>query len=1157
LLDLTAGGAAPQASGGIDRLSPSAHSPGSFEFDSSGDVGVRITAQDVMALGSPLVSLGFKQIAAEPSLHFVDGYLPIGAIDSLESLTADGLLGAMPLYRPITSTGSVTSEGDSILEADRLRAATGYTGAGVTVGVLSDSYNALGGASSDVASGDLPPNVNVLQDPTSGTDEGRAMLQIVHDVAPDANLAFATAYPDESVFAQNIQKLAAPVAIGGAGANVIVDDVVYYDEPFFQDGIVAQAINNVVASGVSYFSAAGNSKDQAYESTNVTFYSDTIPGISAAAGSYYNFNPTGAAADKQTITVGGNDQLRLSLQWAQPYYTVNGVTTDLNLYLLDHTTGAVIASSTMDNIANQTPFETAVINNGSSPVQIDVVISKVAGPVPSRIKYVNYGNIATFNDFATNSPTIVPHAAAAGAMAVAAAAFFDQRSVESFSSEGPATILFDSSGNLLGSPQIRSKPDITAIDGVSNTFFGIPYFNSPYPNFFGTSAAAPHAAAVAALIKQAHPSWSPSQIYTAMKSTADPNISGTPGDSNYVGAGLIDAYRAITGASVDGTLSTGDGFESGFLGQSWQTYNSGSGRTVVQSGNGPSSGVYQLVLDSNTDGWNFPTLNEAILHVNAAGYSSVTLSFDEKIFSGPLGSSQTFPPMPASFSGHGNYDGVALSVDGINWYRIVSLTGANSTTTYQTEMFNLTQVAAAAGLTLTADTQIKFQHYDQYSFTAPDGGMAFDNVGFTFQPAALALSGPAFYLKLHADLQHLDIWTNTTGTGTVSQSVLLSTFSAVNITGTSSDDSVTIDFTAGDPLNLAGLSDDGMTGNNQVKIIGESAANDTVTVSATVATVAGTFAPTPITYANISTITFNGGSGNNTLTQTAQPGGGAKLVFANMTAADTLNIKAGTFTFPAPAAVGSPTASMLGTLSIGLGAEAMLAAPVNHASRAVLVLSNLSIAGSTNGWLGTLDVGGNDLVVHGGASAAAIRDTLTNQIHSGLQAGALPLWTGTGLDSSDAAADPTGTKAIGILFNDNGSGTRLYGAGTAHGLFDGLDVASTDVLIKSTFFGDTDLSGSDNAADYSAIDNGYAMHLTGWSNGDMNGDGTVNAADYSLTDIAYAFQSAAGAPLAAVANVPDAPVTPLIAPTPLPPSPVPANLQDLSSPLGSAPALLG
>ncbi len=181
---------------------------------------------------------------------------------------------------PITATtsscpGSVISEGDTQLGAPAARANFGVDGSGVTVGILSDSFDNSGAttnAAADVASGDLPGTggpcgttpVNVLEDSYSqaqgATDEGRAMAQIVHDLAPGASLAFATAFfnSSELPFADNVRRLAAPVASGGAGARVIVDDVAYLDEPFFQDGPVAVAVKDVTDAGASYFSAAGN-----------------------------------------------------------------------------------------------------------------------------------------------------------------------------------------------------------------------------------------------------------------------------------------------------------------------------------------------------------------------------------------------------------------------------------------------------------------------------------------------------------------------------------------------------------------------------------------------------------------------------------------------------------------------------------------------------------------------------------------------------------------------------------------------------------------------------------------------------------------------------------------------------------------------------------
>ena len=197
---------------------------------------------------------------------------------------ADGAASALPSATTCEG-GSAVSEGVGQLHVGEARQEFGVNGSGVTVGALSDSFNtatkAVTGnqpiathAAEDEASGDLPGAANpcagqqtpvrVIEDyagvsgEEESTDEGRAMLQTAHDVAPGASLAFATAFPSEEAFARNIERLAKPVSEGGAGAQVIADDVAYFEEPFFQDGPVAGAISRVTAAGVEYFTAAGN-----------------------------------------------------------------------------------------------------------------------------------------------------------------------------------------------------------------------------------------------------------------------------------------------------------------------------------------------------------------------------------------------------------------------------------------------------------------------------------------------------------------------------------------------------------------------------------------------------------------------------------------------------------------------------------------------------------------------------------------------------------------------------------------------------------------------------------------------------------------------------------------------------------------------------------
>src|ERR1051325_2796069 len=208
-----------------------------------------VAEDDAETLRAELEALGMQN--AVVSGRIVSGELPVAAIGSAGDLRSLRFVRESSAGR---RAGTVTSQGDASMHADIARSSFGVDGAGVKVGVLSDSFNCLGGAGGDVASGDLSTVQPILEISScnGATDEGRAMLQIVHDVAPGASLAFASAFNGEAAFANNI------VALKNAGAKVIVDDVFYYDEPMFQDGIVAQAVDTVVAGGAAYFSAAGN-----------------------------------------------------------------------------------------------------------------------------------------------------------------------------------------------------------------------------------------------------------------------------------------------------------------------------------------------------------------------------------------------------------------------------------------------------------------------------------------------------------------------------------------------------------------------------------------------------------------------------------------------------------------------------------------------------------------------------------------------------------------------------------------------------------------------------------------------------------------------------------------------------------------------------------
>ena len=151
---------------------------------------------------------------------------------------------------PVAATRKInTSEGDVAHQATFARQMYSVDGTGIVVGVLSDGVDSLADRQ---ATGDLPPHVTILPGQAGTGDEGTAMLEIVHDLAPGAELYFATAITGQEQFAANIK------ALCDAGVNVIVDDILYFREAAFEDGIIAQGITAATSDGCFYFSAAGN-----------------------------------------------------------------------------------------------------------------------------------------------------------------------------------------------------------------------------------------------------------------------------------------------------------------------------------------------------------------------------------------------------------------------------------------------------------------------------------------------------------------------------------------------------------------------------------------------------------------------------------------------------------------------------------------------------------------------------------------------------------------------------------------------------------------------------------------------------------------------------------------------------------------------------------
>lgn len=201
--------------------------------------------------------------------------------------------------------------------------------------------------------------------------------------------------------------------------------------------------------------------------------------------------------------------------------------------------------------------------------------------------------------------------------------------------------------------------------------------------------------------------------------------------SQNIAASLIDlaggraTQRAVVGSRG---VDLEDNFESGSLNGEWATASStGTGVVRVASEFGASDGQFSLVMGRGTPGIS-ATRNEATWTVDLSGVTSAVLTFDHTDFEDEVN------PLPATFTGNFNGDGVSISADGINWHRIVD---AKNIVTGQwvTETVDLVTAANSAGISLTSTFQIRFQQFDDTVFVTD--GRAYDKIRITTTPARI------------------------------------------------------------------------------------------------------------------------------------------------------------------------------------------------------------------------------------------------------------------------------------------------------------------------------------------------------------------------------------------------------------------------------------
>jgi hypothetical protein len=490
----------------------------------------------------------------ERAANLVQAWVPVRA---LEELGADSSVKyvRLPDYG-FRQTGSVTTEGDTILRANLVRSTFGVNGSGIRVGVISDG---VGGMAASQATGDLPPVVNTTtcnvapgSNPGANGAEGTAMLEIVHDLAPGAELWFGN-FPSGTGL-----DFTAAVTCLAANTDVVVDDVSFLNEgPYDGTSYISANTSAQLAKAThpirGYATSVGNFALDHYREA----FADSGFTLSDGANVWnlHRFDATAATTDSghhvpctsgsaincgNSLLLESGGTVEVFLEWDDPF---SGSNNDYDLFLVDENTASIVAHSTSSQTGTQPPTESLAFTNPHADGFFDVVVGRRHGGMRTLSIFVICGRVChpsslgTTMNFNTRARSVPNESdAGGGVLSVGAIGAADPGNldIETFSSNGPTA-------------DGRLKPDITGIDGVSVTGDG--GFGSP---FFGTSAAAPHIAGIMALLLQLRPdlkaggSADPASARNTLRQALIGNAVdlGPPGPDDTFGAGRADALSA-------------------------------------------------------------------------------------------------------------------------------------------------------------------------------------------------------------------------------------------------------------------------------------------------------------------------------------------------------------------------------------------------------------------------------------------------------------------------------------------------------------------------------------------------------------------------------------------------------------------------------------
>jgi hypothetical protein len=513
------------------------------------------------ALGAEIVDR-FVPSPVLPLARFglIQAWLPLDALEQAAAL--DWVVAITPPSYPEINdhpSNPTNSEGVALHNAD-LAQAQGVTGAGVTVGAISDGVQNLAAAAAE-----LPP-VNVIA--AGSGDEGTAMLEIIHDMAPGAGLAFHTTGGGVAGHVTAVTNLVL------AGVDVITEDLAFDREPAFQQGAVAAAREGAAALGIPVHSSSGNrGGDHAARvlaagtgggPDGVAFMAPP-PGCTNAPDNVVAIAPGGDTTFDVTLGLNGSGSTRITLQWSEPRAIAptpgQGGFTDLNLYVMDAGLTQCLAESIgvqADGVGDT--LETISIDLPGTAAKIVVDVEGTSSAVTAPVLDLRWRGMAGETDATTRASSNDPDKNYTGLAYAIGAVSANSGNLTGFSSAGPVNLLLTTvcPGGAPGPCAGVAGPmgqtfqglDFLGASGVQVSGAGgfgsgtCPAVNPGDCTFSGTSASAPHTAACDALVRELlGASVAPATTRARLAATAmDPD---GPGENSTTGAGTVDCFEAL------------------------------------------------------------------------------------------------------------------------------------------------------------------------------------------------------------------------------------------------------------------------------------------------------------------------------------------------------------------------------------------------------------------------------------------------------------------------------------------------------------------------------------------------------------------------------------------------------------------------------------